>query len=158
MEMQSAASKSGATARPVRKTLIVRVAPDVAFQRFTAEIGRWWPMRTHSVGEHETTDVILEGHVGGRLFERTANGTEHPWGSVIAWEPPSRVVFTWHVGRAPSAAQEVEVRFTRDGSGGTVVELEHRGWEHLPDEARTQRDRYDSGWTGVLAHYEKSLA
>jgi hypothetical protein len=71
------------------------------------------------------------------------------WGTVIAWEPARRVAFTWHPGREPESAQEVEVRFVTT-EAGTRVELEHRGWERLGETARATRDSYDQGWDGVF--------
>lgn len=47
---------------------------------------------------------------------------------------------------------EVEVRFAPEGQGARV-ELEHRGWERLGDEAVEQYQGYDSGWTPVLEAY-----
>jgi uncharacterized protein YndB with AHSA1/START domain len=95
---------------------------------------------------------VLEGRIGGRFFERQEDGTEAVWGTVTAWEPPLRLAFTWHPGRAESTAQEVEVRFT-PVDGGTRVELEHRGWEKLGERAEEARNEYDSGWDFVLGHY-----
>ena len=49
----------------------------------------------------------------------------------------------------------MELRFT-DTGGGTRVELEHRGWE-IPEERTAElRDRYESGWAGVLALFAES--
>ena len=141
---------------PVRKSVFLRVAPDVAFRRFTAEVGKWWPRRTHSLGGENVVDVVMEGRTGGRFFERQADGSEIQWGWVIAWEPPTRIVLAWHVGQAPSDDQQVEVRFVAH-DGGTRVDLEHRGWEKLAEQAREQRDGYDTGWTGVLGFYVQSL-
>ena len=154
--MTTPSSTSPAAIPPVRKSVFVRVSPDVAFRRFTAEVGKWWPLRTHSLGGEQAVDAVMEGRAGGRLYERQADGSEVQWGWVIAWEPPSRVVLAWHVGREPSDDQQVEVRFVGQ-DGGTRVELEHRGWEKLAEQAREQRDGYDEGWTGVLELLVQSL-
>ena len=61
--------------------------------------------------------VVLEGAVGGRIFERTADGTEHDWGEVTAWEPPTRLAYRWHLGADPGDATEVEIRFVPTGAG-----------------------------------------
>ncbi|HKX76416.1 MAG TPA: SRPBCC domain-containing protein [Acidimicrobiia bacterium] len=47
---------------------------------------------------------------------------------MTAWEPPQRLVFTWHPGLDLDEITEVEVRFASRGNV-SVVELEHRGWE-----------------------------
>jgi uncharacterized protein YndB with AHSA1/START domain len=133
----------------LRKTIEVAAAPDRAFRLFTEGMAGWWPVRTHSVGEDRAETVIFEPGVGGRIYERTLDGDEHVWGTVTAWEPPGRVVFTWHPGRGPDTEQDVEVRFEPSGTG-TRVELVHTGWERLGDRAAAVRENYDGGWDIVL--------
>lgn len=137
---------------PLSKSTEVELSPDAAFRRFTDEIAAWWPLKTHSVGEDKAETVVFEGRSGGRIYERTHDGGIHVWGTVIAYEPPDRVVFTWHPGREPDTAQEVEVRF-QPAERGTRVELEHRRWELFGDEAESMRSRYDSGWEFVLGRF-----
>ena len=140
------------TIEPVRKSVEVGCSVDEAFRLFTDEIDSWWPLATHSIGQEDAEACYFEGREGGRIYESHGDGSVHLWGTVTAWEPPARVVFTWHPGRDASTAQEVELRFSeRDGK--TRIELEHRGWAVLGDKAVTVRDGYESGWTGVLERY-----
>jgi uncharacterized protein YndB with AHSA1/START domain len=67
---------------------------------------------------------------------------------VLSWEPPRRFVLSWHPGREPETAQEVEVRFVAVPTG-TRVELEHRGWQALGEAAAATRERYAGGWEHV---------
>jgi uncharacterized protein YndB with AHSA1/START domain len=134
---------------PVRKTLTVPVSLEKAFRLFTVGIATWWPLATHSVTEGNAETVIIEGRVGGRFYERTSDGKESLWGEVRVWDPPRRLVYSWHPGRPADTAQEVELRFSPAGSG-TRVELEHRGWEVLGDNAVSTRDSYDKGWNRVF--------
>ena len=83
--------------------------------------------------------MIFEEQVGGRIYERHADGGEGEWGRVLAWEPPARFVMSWYPGNDDSKATELEVRFTAEGDG-TRVDLEHRGWEILADEGQETRD------------------
>ena len=142
---------------PVVKELVVPAGREAAFERFTAEMNLWWPRHTHSVFQEACAEVRMEGREGGRVHEVSGDGEEVEWGRVTAWEPPGRVVFTWHPGREPDTAQEVEVTF-RQVEGGTLVRLEHRGWEALGDGADAARGDYDAGWDVVLARYEEGLA
>jgi uncharacterized protein YndB with AHSA1/START domain len=128
----------------IRKTVLVDFAPAEAFELFTNRIASWWPVGTHSYGGDEVTDVVLEPRAGGRLYEVTAAG-EQDWGSVLAWEPPHRLLLDWQIGEARGT--EVEVRFSPEGPG-TRVELEHRGFG-----ASDPRDRYEQGWSVVLAPF-----
>jgi len=134
---------------PVRKSVTVRLPRDRAFELFTARIAEWWPLRTHSIGQEKAQTVVFEGREGGRVYERTGDGAEHQWGTVLAWSPPERFVMTWHPGNSADQAQRVEVRFFPE-VGGTRLELSHAGWEALGDRAADYRTNYEGGWQGVL--------
>jgi uncharacterized protein YndB with AHSA1/START domain len=133
---------------PVVKAVTVRCAPAVAFRRFTADLGSWWPLATHHVMD-DPRSCALEGRVGGRLFERDGAGLESVWGIVEEWDPPRRLAFTWRPGRPAEEGQRVEVTFT-PAAGGTRVELVHSGWEKLGEAAAARRDSYDKGWVTVF--------
>ena len=134
----------------VRKSVLLACTPERAFEVFTREYTRWWPFATHSVGQAETETVTFEAGVGGRIYERTRAGIEHDWGKVLTWDPPARVIFTWHPGMDPEMAQEVEVSFASEGAGARVV-LEHRGWEKVPAEMAAEMMKgYNRGWETVF--------
>ena len=59
------------------------------------------------------------------VFEELADGARHVWGTITVWEPPGRVVFTWHPGRKPDTAQDVEVRFIPLGQGNRLGAAPH---------------------------------
>ena len=145
---------------PVRKSITVGASVEHAFTTFTEGIAQWWPLDTHSVAaEMATTSAVgvaFDGRPGGRLYEQLSDGRECDWGEVLVWEPPNRIVLTWHPGYDdPAAATEVEVRFSPDGDR-TKVDLEHRGWERLRGRVGATRDAYDSGWDPVLRRYAEA--
>jgi uncharacterized protein YndB with AHSA1/START domain len=140
----------------LRKTITVARPPEVAFRVFTERLASWWPARTHSVGHERVDTIVLEGHVGGRFYERLDDGTEHEWGEITTWDPPGRIGMTWHAGRGPETAQQLEIRFVAEDDG-TRVELEQTGWEVLGDEAEATRTNYATGWTGVLGAYAEAV-
>jgi uncharacterized protein YndB with AHSA1/START domain len=125
---------------------------DHAFDVWTSKIARWWPA-DHSVSGENGMQVVLEGRPGGRIFERTSSGTEHEWGEVVVWEPPSRLLYLWHLRRDRADATEVEIRFIDQGDETTRVEIEHRGWERLGAQGETWRNANRSGWSTLLPHY-----
>ncbi|MEN8376415.1 MAG: SRPBCC domain-containing protein [Gemmatimonadota bacterium] len=138
---------------PLVKTVRVPLGERETFDLFTSGIGAWWPLATHSVGLDRAVDCAFEPRVGGRLFETLSDGSEKPWGVVTEWRPPRRLTFSWHPGRDAETAQEVEVSFAPEPGGGTLVRLEHRGWDLLGDEAEAMRGNYDGGWDGVLDQF-----
>ncbi len=140
------------TVDPLVKNVAVGVSVEEAFRRFTAGVGEWWPLATHSIGQENAANCSLDGRVGGRLYEIQKDGTECIWGTVLRWEPPNAVAFSWHPDKTESLAGRVELEFEAV-EGGTEVTLVHTGWERLGDEAEETRASYDSGWDFVLARY-----
>jgi uncharacterized protein YndB with AHSA1/START domain len=144
-----------AAAVVIRKSVEVAAPVETAFRVFTEQAGSWWPLATKSVGQDEAVDLVFEPRAGGRVYERVRNGQEHDWGEILAWEPPERLVFTWHPGRAAETSQEVEVGFAPSGEG-TRLELEHRGWDRLVATADEIPEHYDSGWDEVLSRFAET--
>jgi uncharacterized protein YndB with AHSA1/START domain len=134
---------------PLRKSILVPRTPADAFDLFTAGMSRWWPLGTHSVSADRAAGCGIEPRVGGAVYEVRDDGERYEWGRVLAWEPPSRFVMSWYPGRNPDTSQEVELTFRPEGTG-TRVELEHRGWASLGEDAKEMRKGYDQGWGEVF--------
>ena len=150
MPVARAAADPSSTLAPLVVEVTVPAPPGRAFDYFTRDIARWWPLGTHSVGRHDAASVAFEGRVGGRLVETTRDGTRCTWGSVEAWEPGKRVRFSWHPGRDAATAQWVEVTFVAV-PGGTRVRLTHGGWDALDEQAASRRANYVGGWALVFS-------
>jgi uncharacterized protein YndB with AHSA1/START domain len=133
---------------PVIKAVSVRVAPARAFEFFARDLARWWPLAQFHTGP-DPVDCAIDPRVGGRVFERAADGRETPWGTVLAYEPPDRLAFSWVIGLSAGEEQLIELRFTSEGSG-TRVELTHSGWEKLGARAAALRENYDRGWATLI--------
>ena len=152
-----------ATLSTVNRGVTVNASPERAFEVFTAGFSSWWPIESHHIGEKMAVEVFIEPRAGGRWFERDADGGECNWGFVIAWEPPHRVVLSWHLTPEyefdpdPNNASEIEIRFTPQDDA-TVVELEHRGFEKHARGARIREAVGGSGgWGDLLGTYAKTF-
>jgi hypothetical protein len=150
-------SEVASSLAPVRKTVTVPLGQSRAFELFTARFGEWWPLATHSVWLEDAALVRFPCEAGGSITETTRDGSTCAWGTVTSWDPPAAVRFTWHPGQPESWAGDIEVCFTPDGAGATLVTLTHSGWERRADGARA-RLGYDSGWEPVLAAFGAAAA
>jgi len=130
-------------ATTVRRSVTVPIAPAQAFALFTERLGDFKPPE-HNLLSVPIAQTVLEPHEGGSIIDRGTDGTECRWARILAFERPTRLVFSWDIGPTwqletdPARASEVEVRFVPEGNASTRVEIEHR---HL--------DRHGPGWESV---------
>ena len=153
----------------VRKSVRVEVPIERAFSVFVEQMeslvaGQPSYRRT----AFET--IIVEPRVGGRWYERNVKGEQCDWGTVLAWDAPHHVAFSWHVGPGrespewgydadPARASRVDVRLRLRVQGWTLVELVHSGLERHGEGYEQLRAAFDSpnAWSGVLAHYAAAV-
>jgi uncharacterized protein YndB with AHSA1/START domain len=144
------------TIAPVLRTVTVKAPPARAFALFTQNIERWWP-QSHHIGGKPFTSVILEPRVGGRWFERDAEGVECQWGKVLAWEPPARLLLGWQINSSwqfdPAFVTELELSFAPAEGGATTVTLEHRDLERFGAEAERIAGLLGGGWPAIIADF-----
>ena len=137
----------------IRKTIEVKASPERAFDVFARRMGEWWH-KEHSIAVGTTQkDVIIEPSPGGRWYELGADGSEHPWGHVIDYDPPRRLLLAWQLNRDfdfdPELLTEVEARFEPTETG-TRVHFEHRHLERMGDGAAEQLEAMEGGWGMLL--------
>lgn len=141
----------------VTRSITVPLTPTAAFDLFTDRMSEFWPS-SHSIGASPFVAVVMEPRVGGRWYERSADGVECPWGRVLAWEPPHRVVLAWQLNADwtydPGFETEVAVSFT-EAEGRTKVELRHGNLERFGERAEEMRTTFESpgAWDSILAAY-----
>lgn len=141
----------------IRKTIDVDAPPDRAFTIFANRMGEWWH-KEHSIAKDTTQkDVIVEPRAGGRWYELGADGSEHPWGHVVSFEPPLRLVLAWQLNRDftfdPDLHTEIEVRFEPNGEG-TRVHFEHRHLERMGEGSVEMLEGMDGGWGMLLGLFQ----
>jgi uncharacterized protein YndB with AHSA1/START domain len=131
---------------------VVDAPIDHAFRVFTEGIGSWWDPN-HHILEAELAEMVFEPRVGGHIIDRGTDGSECRWARVLAYEPPSRVCFSWDINLRwqletdPAKASEIEVTFTEDGPDRTRVVLTHRNLDRHGEGWEAMRDAVGSGWT-----------
>lgn len=135
----------------VTARILVQASPAKAFQVFVERINDWWPLEGYSFAPDGTAPDVMHfvPELGGKLYERFANGEEFQIGEVTVWQPGERFGFTWK-GEAYAAATQVDVTF-EPAAGGTLLTLTHRGWDAtgLPEFVPV----YEAGWPRVLAFF-----
>jgi uncharacterized protein YndB with AHSA1/START domain len=148
----------------VRKVMSVQAPPAVAWKVFTEMMGTWWPLAVYKIGKANAVDAVMEPRVGGRWYERGDDGSTCEWGSVLSWEPPSRLILSWDIGADwqydPNLKTEIEVRFIAEGKDSTRVELEHRKLDRYGARRDEMRRIFetDGDWGRLLASFAARAA
>ncbi|MGZ4678199.1 MAG: SRPBCC domain-containing protein [Acidimicrobiia bacterium] len=137
---------------PLRLSEEIECSAEHAFDVWTRRISTWWP-KGHSASGDPGTVVTLEAKLGGRIFERTSDGTEIDWGEITDWSPPQRLAYRWYIGRHPGEATDVELTFVALGERRTRLEIVHTGWERIGTGAESWRDANSGGWAALLPSF-----
>jgi uncharacterized protein YndB with AHSA1/START domain len=149
----------------VRHEVVVGAPIDRAFSVFTDGFGSFKP-REHNLLSVDIAETVFEPHVGGNIVDRGVDGSECRWARILAYEPPTRVVFSWDISphwqieTDQAKTSEVEVRFIAEAAERTRVVLEHRNLERHLDGWQGVREGVDSegGWPLYLQRFAEQLA
>jgi len=142
---------------PVVRRTVVHCSADHAWHVFTNDLSAWWPYDSHSIGGDKV--IGCEVHAPGEgedavIGERWEDGSFTPWGRILAWDPPHRLVISWHVDASDPEPTEVEVAFTEERAGLTRVVPIHLGWERIGERGPVKRHSYEEGWLPVLNRFK----
>ncbi len=133
-----------AAARIVRLQRLIRASPERVWEQISSEAGlkAWLGPKTY------------EPKAGGRILFDVQHGETRwvMWGTVQRFEPGQELSFTWqefNTGtlQAWPAATLVSVQLEQQ-EGGTLVTLEHSGFEALPN-ADEEFKGYSEGWASL---------
>ena len=139
--------------KPVVKSVRVECPIHDAFLTFTARIDLWWPIAHR---RFPGSVVVLEPWTGGGFFEKTADGQQALLGSVVRYEPPHTLAYTWYPG-AREKPTLVQVSFEQE-PGAVLVTVTHaEGESALAGEWPTRALRFSRSWDIVLPAYAEFL-
>jgi uncharacterized protein YndB with AHSA1/START domain len=131
----------------------IAAPPARAFDAWTRQCATWWP-RSHTISG-DPAAITFEPSSGGRIVELAHDGGEHEWGTILEWEPPSRLRYLWHLFFDPSEATEIEITFiARDRH--TAVHIEQRGWEAVGEAGPGRRERTSEAWRAITVRFIES--
>jgi uncharacterized protein YndB with AHSA1/START domain len=143
------------TIAPIVRSVIVKAPPERAFELFVGAMGDWWP-KGRTVGQTPHAEIVIERRPGGRWYERSHDGVETDWGTVLDVSPPGRLLLAWQLDASfrydPALTTEVELTF-EPLDGGTRVTLEHRDLERFGDSAARFAQQLGGGWPTFLNCY-----
>ncbi len=113
------------TGEDPRVSVAVPAPQAEAFRIYTERQIEWQPREHLTVKAPRS--LVMEPRVGGRFYERGADGTEVVRGTITEWAPPGRLAVTWRIGPGWQPAPDDEnasvivVEFNPVGPDSTEV-------------------------------------
>lgn len=133
------------------REIALRCSRDHAFTVFTQRIDLWWP-KTHR--KDSSAVLVLEGALGGRLFERSNDGSEWTIGQITDWVLGQKLVFDWFPG-SPAAPTCVSVRFEAAGEDARIL-IEHSAVSRAALDVWPERVAlFARGWDTILPPFQQ---
>src|SRR5215210_6844457 len=148
----------------MQTSVVVEAPLERAFTVFVEDFDSIKP-REHNLLGADIEETVFEPRAGGHVYDRGVDGSECRWARVLAYEPPDRLLFSWHIGPTwqvetdPARSSEVEVRFIPETPDRTRVELEHRNLDRHGGNWESVRDGVGSpgGWPLYLQRFADSI-
>ena len=140
---------------PIVQTVEVKAPPTIAFALFASHIGQWWPGK--GVGAQMFADIVIDPYEGGLVYEVDPEGNRTQWGTVLAWDPPGRLLIDWQLGEGWKFDErlhtDVELSFEPTASGGSRVTLTHSRLENFGAIAEDRAAQLRGGWPSKVAGF-----
>ncbi len=130
----------------------IRAPRDRVWTALTEETNNWWPKDFFSA--ENPAGFVIEGQLGGRVYEAWNGGGGVLWGTVVVWSPGYRM--TW--------ACEMYPDWTGPGRSFVTFDLEERGVETIVKvqdsglciNANQAANSLGSGWQRLIGTHFKS--
>ena len=159
------AAEVGGTKELLTLSRKLAVPRDRAFAVFVDELNRWWP-RDLTWGKDRLETIGIEPRTGGTCFEKLKDGTTGVWGTVLAFDRPSHIVFAWQIrpDRTPEGSEatssRVDVRFVERDPGTSEILVVHRDFFRHGEDFEAYRNEMagKKGWPAIVEAYVKALA
>lgn len=137
--------------KPVSQSVRVPAAPARAFRAFATAMHTWWdPKLSANKSKSPIAEIVLEPRIGGRWYERGADGSECEWARVLDWRAGAAITVDWH---PDGHSTRLRFVFESPAPRATTILLQHDGFETYGDRAAQMRDMHDAIWGQLLGRF-----
>ncbi len=131
----------------VETEIRVEASPERVFDALTKDLDAWWPVRFKPDGK-----MVMECHVGGRIYEDWGNGTGAHHGTVVWWEPPFKYSASGPGAMTPQFQSQDVATIIPDGAG-CIYRKSMTLWGAVPDEVES---KFRDGSKAILEQFFKA--
>ena len=140
------------------QSIQIKASPATVFKAYVEKINDWWPWQGEEIRYTwapegvQPSEIHFEPQLGGRYYERFADGSEFDIGRITRYEPPHKLSFTWAGRDWPPGESLFELSFD-ESEGGTLLTLTHSGFEIFGGEVAEMVQGYTSGSKEILGFF-----
>ncbi len=128
-----------------------------AFDLFTGQIGRWWPLECKA-GAHGAREIFVEPRASGRIYERNSDGREDLWGTIAACVPGRTIIVDWKLDSSfvpnPKLITDLEIFFADNRKGSSHVTIVHTRLENFGPDLQGSSEAMACRWRQVLDAFQ----
>jgi len=126
----------------------VEAPPEKVFRALTEQMDEWWPFRFRTDGK-----LVVECHVGGRVYEDWGNGTGAHHGIIVWWEPPFKFAATGPSAMTREFVSHDIATVVADGTG-SIYKKSLTLWGAVPEEVEKM---FRDGSKAILHQHLKAF-
>lgn len=137
----------------IEQVVTINASPPIVFDALVEDISLWWRAPFFQ-GDADTTKMMLEPHLGGRMYEDWGQSEGLLLASIVSIKRPWEVRLTGAFGMAGPVSGEIHFQLKEDDLG-TQLKFTHRAIGVLDDQAQAN---YTGGWETLLGTNLKEYA
>ena len=129
--------------------VLIRASRERVWQALVGEVAAWWPR--HFFNHPDPAAFVIEGWIGGRVYEDWGSGAGYLFGTVVVWVPEQRMTWACELYPDWSGPGRSYVSFVLDDAdGGTQVRVTDGGY---CVNAAQAADGLGKGWQELIGVY-----
>jgi len=120
-----------------------------AWAALTAEVADWWPR--HFFNHPDPVGFVVEGGIGGRVYEDWGDGAGYLFGTVVVWVPERRMTWACELYPDWTGPGRSYVTFElEEAEGGALVRVTDAGYCIAAPQAA---DGLGRGWGELVGYH-----
>jgi DNA-binding transcriptional ArsR family regulator/uncharacterized protein YndB with AHSA1/START domain len=128
----------------IEQAIVIKARPALVFAALTNEISTWW--RAPYFHRQDAQGIVLEPHLGGRLYEEWGDGEGLLLAIVSTIKRPYELRLSGSMGM-PGPVSGVIAFQLEEKAEGTLLKLSHHAFGEIDEQAQAN---YSAGWSELL--------
>ncbi|GAA0493678.1 hypothetical protein GCM10008986_20190 [Salinibacillus aidingensis] len=117
------------------------------FKALTEDIDQWWSIRLF-----DDSELFVENEIGGRFMEKSADGKQALWATIMIIKPNEELHFQGPLGITGAVNSYYKFKLRETAANETILQLDHTVYGMI--DPAWEKD-YREGWNGLLHNFKQ---